>query len=199
MSMSKTVGATVRPLAKDVPVTPTLMNPCFLWRHPPWPSGDPCNWYCHRAWTSGCQHGPADALQGTGAGSAPGAGAFAEALAAPPANALISAPTASVTARRPETRLERSRRVRSTKNPTVHSIPRNPTRTSLPLGGVARHVPVRYIRHGQSSERGSHVTSERGASAQRVRGLREGRPGHAPRPVHGRHRVAFAGPEPAGR
>jgi hypothetical protein len=27
MSMSKTVGATVRPVANDVPVTPMLMNP----------------------------------------------------------------------------------------------------------------------------------------------------------------------------
>ena len=66
--MSKTVGATVRPVANDVPVTPMLMNPVLLYRHPPWRSGDPCSWYCHRALTAGFQQWPADWLQGTGVG-----------------------------------------------------------------------------------------------------------------------------------
>src|SRR3989442_1111639 len=68
MSMSKTVGATVRPVANEVPVTPMLTNPVLLYRHPPLEPGDPCSWYCHRALTAGFQHGPTDRLQGTGAG-----------------------------------------------------------------------------------------------------------------------------------
>jgi hypothetical protein len=66
--MSKTVGATVRPVANDVPVTPMLMNPVDAYRHPPPARGEPCNWYCHLALTAGLQHGPADLLQETGAG-----------------------------------------------------------------------------------------------------------------------------------
>src|SRR4249919_4144115 len=68
MSMSKTVGATVRPVANDVPVTPMLTNPVLLYRHPPLAPGDPCNWYCHRAFTAGFQQGPTDWLHGTGLG-----------------------------------------------------------------------------------------------------------------------------------
>src|SRR4026207_568174 len=69
MSMSNTVGATVRPVANEVPVTPMLMNPVFLCRHPPFGFGDPCTWYCQRAFTFGFQQFPTDWLQGTGAGS----------------------------------------------------------------------------------------------------------------------------------
>src|SRR5438034_11677436 len=68
MSMSKTVGATILPVAKDVPVTPMLMKPVLLWRQPPLGLGDPWGWYCHRALTLGRQQLPTELLQGTGAG-----------------------------------------------------------------------------------------------------------------------------------
>src|SRR5207247_8517211 len=68
MSMSKTVGATVLPVANDVPVTPMLMKPVLLWRQPPLGLGDPWSWYCHRALTLGRQQLPTELLQGTGAG-----------------------------------------------------------------------------------------------------------------------------------
>src|SRR5690349_11700276 len=68
MSMSKTVGATVRPVAKDVPVTPMLINPVDAKRHLPPGAGEPCSWYCHRALTAGVQQGPADLLHAIGAG-----------------------------------------------------------------------------------------------------------------------------------
>src|SRR5436190_23518809 len=68
MSMSKTVGATIVPVAKDVPVTPMLMKPVLLWRQPPLGLGDPWSWYCHRALTLGRQQLPTELLQGTGAG-----------------------------------------------------------------------------------------------------------------------------------
>src|SRR6476646_2745634 len=68
MSMSNTVGATVRPVVNDVPVTPMLTKPVFLCRHPPLGFGDPCSWYCQRAFTFGFQQFPTDWLQGTGAG-----------------------------------------------------------------------------------------------------------------------------------
>src|SRR3954462_11593425 len=69
MSMSNTVGATVRPVANDVPVTPMLTKPVFVCRHPPFGSGDPCSWYCQRALTLGFQQFPTDVSHGTGAGS----------------------------------------------------------------------------------------------------------------------------------
>src|SRR3954451_6415469 len=69
MSMSNTVGATVRPVANDVPVTPMLTNPVFRCRHPPFGFGDPCSWYCQRALTLGFQQLPTDWLNGTAAGN----------------------------------------------------------------------------------------------------------------------------------
>src|SRR5436190_21442425 len=69
MSMSKTVGATIVPVAKDVPVTPMLMKPVLLWRQPPLGLGDPWSWYCHRALTLGRQQLPTELLQGSGAGT----------------------------------------------------------------------------------------------------------------------------------
>src|SRR5689334_19651461 len=69
MSMSNTVGATARPVANDVPVTPMLMNPVFLCRQPPFGFGDPWSWYCQRALTLGFQQLPTDVLHGTGFGS----------------------------------------------------------------------------------------------------------------------------------
>src|SRR5437763_10000619 len=69
MSMSKTVGATVRPVANEGPVTPMLMKPVLLCRQPPFGFGDPWSWYCHRAFTLGFQQLPIEVLHGTGAGS----------------------------------------------------------------------------------------------------------------------------------
>src|SRR5262245_13632269 len=76
MSISKTVGATVMPVAKDVPVTPMLMNPVLLWRHPPFGLGDPWSWYCQRALTDGRQQVPTELSQGTGAGRPTAIAAF---------------------------------------------------------------------------------------------------------------------------
>jgi hypothetical protein len=68
MSMSKTVGATVRPVENDVPVTPMFMNPVDAFRHLPPAPGEPCNWYCHRALIVGVQQGPAELWHDVGAG-----------------------------------------------------------------------------------------------------------------------------------
>src|SRR6476619_2038803 len=68
MSISNTVGATVRPVATDMPVPPMLTTPVLLYGHPPWRPGDPCSWYCQRALMAGFQQWPTDWLQGTGVG-----------------------------------------------------------------------------------------------------------------------------------
>src|SRR3954466_11636664 len=68
MSMSKTVGATVRPVANDVPVTPMLMKPVLRCRQPPFGFGEPCSWYCQRALTAGFQQFPTELLHGIGVG-----------------------------------------------------------------------------------------------------------------------------------
>src|SRR6185503_18276171 len=69
MSMSKTVGATVHPVANDLPVTPMLSKPVFPYLHSPLGSGEPWSWYCHRELTEGFQQFPDDRSHGTGFGS----------------------------------------------------------------------------------------------------------------------------------
>src|SRR6188472_4334723 len=68
MSMSKTVGATVRPVANEVPVTPMLSKPVDAYLQVPWGPGEPWSWYCQRALTGGVQQCPAELLHGVGAG-----------------------------------------------------------------------------------------------------------------------------------
>src|SRR5262245_12767145 len=145
--MSNTVGATVRPLSNDVPVTPMLMKPCFLCRHPPWPSGDPCSWYCHRAWTSGCQHGPAEALHGTGAGSPFGWAARPDAPAVPTVrtNATATAASSGASARR---------------NITFHSRARERELARVLRRLFARSSGRNRLRHAHSARRPPSRTRE---------------------------------------
>src|SRR5215472_3567488 len=64
--MSKTVGATMAPVANDVPVMPVLMPPVDGYRHAVPPAfRAACNWYCQRA---PCGNLNAPAGSGTGAG-----------------------------------------------------------------------------------------------------------------------------------
>src|SRR5262249_30855195 len=99
MSMSKTDGATCWPVANDVPVIAVLMNPVLASMHWPEAFTEPCSWYCQREVTGGCQHEPADMLQGTGAGNA-AAACVADGAPAGPAHAaaagmIISRPMAA--------------------------------------------------------------------------------------------------------
>src|SRR6185295_9410283 len=61
-SMSKTVGLTAAPPVNGEAEIPTLMPPVDAY------VDTPCNWYCHRLLSAGCQHAPP--LHGTGAGGA---------------------------------------------------------------------------------------------------------------------------------
>src|SRR5262245_13334690 len=102
MSISKTVGATVMPVAKDVPVTPMLMKPVLLWRHPPFGLGDPWSWYCQRALTDGRQQVPTELSQGIGAGRPIAVAAFVSraALDVTIGNWSTASPTPSAMSRR---------------------------------------------------------------------------------------------------
>src|SRR3954466_11908287 len=142
MSMSNTVGATVRPVANDVPVTPMLTNPVFRCRHPPFGFGDPCSWYCQRALTLGFQQLPTDWLHGTAAGNM-----LVPVRARGPADAvsgterIVNAATLSTTASRcdrrgspgePRIRRFNHRRGRERKAPPV-SARVSPKALDLPL------------------------------------------------------------------
>src|SRR5262245_320901 len=115
MSMSNTVGATVRPVANDVPVTPMLMNPVLACRHPPFGFGEPCSWYCQRAFTLGFQQFPTDWLQGTGVGRVAAERARGPADAVSGTDSAVSAPTQSNTAS-----VRRCERSRSPGEPRIH-------------------------------------------------------------------------------
>src|SRR5436305_2026927 len=102
-SMSNTTGATVRPVATDVPVRRVLMKPVLAYRHPPAGLGEPRSWYCHLLLRGKTRHEPTRVLQGTGAGQparaqpATGRGALRMAGAMDsPANNKTDTPTRTV-------------------------------------------------------------------------------------------------------
>ena len=119
--MSNTVGATVRPVANDVPVTPMLTNPVFACRQPPLGSGEPCSWYCQRAFTAGFQQLPTELLQATCAGS----------VTVVPARGPACAPSGSIT------------RARAKPRPIVASVRRTDPRSSP---GEPRITPIQTRR-----------------------------------------------------
>src|SRR5215831_20942472 len=101
MSMSKTAGATCCPVANDMPVMAVLMKPVAGYRHWPAELTEPCSWYCQRETTGGCQHEPAEALHGTGAGRAAAAGAVGRVISFPAGPAQAGAAIAKTASNAP--------------------------------------------------------------------------------------------------